>query len=294
MNSDDYRLQGQIETPKSSFGVCELEGGHLDQETGGRWTTCHYREMTGVEEDILASQNILPDEKITKVIVGCLTQVGPCMDRERFYEIVEGLPEVDRLLLLLRIRQQTLGNMLPMDVPCPSAQCVHDRVKKMSVDLSTVETFPMKNPAVRNYTVTLSTGRRWRGHVMTGRDTKRLRSVPASYGHLTISIFVRTDSLDEKPVAVDQIQALSMKEREEIREAFFEQEGGIDDNVDVVCPDCDKDFSTDLQIGGGSFFFRSVTQRRSRPKSKHTSSTGEGQPTSGPSSPGQAVDGSAS
>ena len=60
----------QMETPKGTLGVFDLPCGYLDPQTQELFTEVQVREITGNEEDMLASQQIPSAQKISQLLAG--------------------------------------------------------------------------------------------------------------------------------------------------------------------------------------------------------------------------------
>jgi hypothetical protein len=250
--------------PKSTTGIFELPCGFLAPE-GELITEVQVREITGVEEDMLAAKNIPGGKKITQLIGNCLTRLGPMTDRPMLVQCARQLTIGDRSFLMLAIRRVTLGDEFPFELNCPECS----KKSLFTVNLAELDIKKMPDPKKRVFEGTLPSGKQVRWHVMTGKEEETMSKVSGA-DQLSMSILVRVDAINGVPAVLPFIKTLGMKDREWLRERFEETEGGVDTTLQLVCPECAHEFEDQLDVGQNGFFFPSRILKRSN---KSTSSS---------------------
>lgn len=230
------------------------------------------REMTGVEEDLLAGKGaVLP--RLNKVISNCLDSLGSIADKVTLVRVVDGLTAADRMVLLIAIRRASLGDDYSSKIKCPDC----GKESNITVSLADLEKRPMPTPEQRRYTHTLSTGRVVRWHIMTGHDEDWLQGLRKKMDDrdiLTLAMLARIDAISTNgterilnraaalPDAIAACKDLRSRERNELRAIFLETEGSVDTVVEYGCPSCSAEFKGDLDVAQAGFFFPAATQKR--------------------------------
>lgn len=260
-NFADAVNQNQLDTPKSTHGQFDLPCGYLDS-AGNLHTAIHLREMTGREEDLLASNKLSPQRKINALIVNCMVGIGSITDRNQFAEIVPQLPIGDRVFLLLALRRTSLGDEYPVEEACPSCGVKSNYL----LNLADLETKPMADPKKRVTEVTLPSGKKARFRIGMGIDEERVAKVPDEEKPSTL-LLTRTEVLDGKVPTMLDIKALSWRDRQALRAAFDDNDGGVDTELDLTCPACNHEFQKELDIGQQGFFFPHLAQKALKTKS---------------------------
>lgn len=253
----------QMETPKSVIGVFELPCGYYDETTRELHTEVQVREITGIEEDMLASQQISSAQKISSLLTGCVTRVGPETDRGKIARMVADLTVGDRVFLIFAIRRVTLGDELPVRESCPACKTTTLFMVDLAKDMQARK---MKDPTKRVFDVTLPSGLTARFRVSTGGDEERLAKIvkrnKQAPDALSQSILMRLELLgDEKPT-LQVVKSLGMRDRNFLRDQFQEVEGGVDTALELECPSCGNEWEKDLDLSAASFFFPGGRRRR--------------------------------
>jgi len=260
-------IQNLVQEPKSTIGIFELPCGYLTPE-GDLITEVKVREITGVEEDMLAARNIPGGKKITQLLGNCLERLGPMTDKPMLIARARDLLVGDRVFLMLAIRRVTLGDDFPFEKECPNGEC--KKKSLYTVSLADLEIRKMADPKKRVYEGILpASGKPVRWHCMSGKEEEVLAKVGATEA-LSTAIQVRLDMLGGGPPILPAIKALSMKDREWLREQFEAAEGGVDTKLELTCPECGENFEDQLDVGQTGFFFPSRILKRSN---KSTSSS---------------------
>lgn len=258
----------QMETAKSVNGVFTLPCGYVDPTTQELHTEVQVKEITGNEEDMLASTQISSDQKITSLLMGCITRVGNEVDKGKIAQIVRQLTVGDRVFLIFAIRRVTLGDELPVREKCPSCGVT----SLFMVDLAEeLQPKPMPDPYRRIYDVVLpSSGQEARFRVSTGEDETRLSKIAKRLGKgkgkgvpdgLSRAILMRLELLGGEKPTLEMVKSLGMRDRQYLRSQFKEVEGGVDTTLELECPSCGHDWEKDLDLGTASFFFPGAQQK---------------------------------
>lgn len=251
----------QMETPKSTTGIFELPCGYLDAETQELHTEVEVREITGVEEDMLASKQIPAAQKITALLTGCVARVGTESDPNRISRMVREMLMGDRTFLVFAIRRVTLGDELPVRERCPS--CKVETLFMVDLD-EDLQAKPMPEPMQRVFDFTLPSGKMARFRVSTGADEARmakLKQRKQSADALSHAILMRLELLEDEKPDLKMVKSLGMRDRMALREEFQRVEGGVDTTLELECPSCGNEWEKDLDLGAASFFFPGGRQK---------------------------------
>lgn len=244
-------------TVKSPINGFDLKTGWLDPESFEIFKNVELNEITGNEEDMLASTSIPAIEKMDNLLVSCIQKIGPYTDKKMIAKIVEELTSNDRYSLIYKIREISLGKLYKFSAPCP--YCNDDKLR--IVDLSEIVVPALQDPKRRIYEGILPKSQisfKWR--VQDGRREKELnRNFKKNDTNLfTAAILQRLIALGDQVPTLETVKNLSAYDRAYLREQFKEIEGIIDDAIHVDCPACSKEFKVDADIGRKEFFFPSA------------------------------------
>lgn len=257
--------ENQTQDPKAPVAGYELPCGHLDDE-GHLVKDVVIREFKGIEEDILGSDKLPPNQKMEMILSNTLVKVGTNDDPRFISQVLSKLPVGDRVFLLLSARRTTLGDVFPYVAKCPD--CKHKDL--YTVDLDELKIQPMPTPEQRVYDGEIPGGHTVRWHVMTGEREQKINSFPLAQrksAAVSMAILARLELLDDKPVNLPQIQKLSMSQRNALRDMFAEHEGGVDTAVQFECANCGNEWEEELDISQQGFFFPLAAQRSWKRKS---------------------------
>jgi len=254
-------LMGQAEEPSSPIGVFELPCGYLDSD-GTLHTEVEMSEITGHQEDMMASRAVPPYKKMSMLLGQCVKRIGTITDKGRLAMVVSDLTVGDRAYLLVALRRVTLGNELPFEGKCPDC----GKFNRYMVSLADLDVRPMSEPMKRVYDVTLPSGGGVRFHVMTGREEEALGKTNMPDDQLTMALVARIDMLDGKPPTVRDLKSMNSRDRDFLRDQFDTVEGGLDMGVDARCRLCGHDWSYDVDPGDQGFFFPSAALKRLKKK----------------------------
>lgn len=240
-----------IENPKSAIDGFELPCGYIDNE-GKLHTSVEVAEMTGEEEEILAAKNMPIMKKMNKILSSCTRALGDYRDPHMIEKIIPQLTQGDRVFLLFAIRRVSLGNEFPFSTECP--ECKSEN--RLTVDLADLDIKHMPDPMLRVYEMDLPRSKKKAVmKVLTGIGEEAI-SKAAAVGKdvISIAILARLESLDGRPATVKDLKALSLMDRNALRDVWQDKEGGVDTGVPVQCMQCDHEYETEVDIGSSGFF----------------------------------------
>lgn len=252
----------QMETPKSATGVFELPCGYLDPQTQELVTEVEVREITGYEEDMLASDNVPSEQKVSNLISGCVVRIGEETHKGRIAGMLQNFMMGDRVFLVFAIRRVTLGDELPVRERCPDCKTTTLFMVDLEEELQPRE---MPDPRKRVFDVQLPSGLSARFRVSTAADevnmAKLRRRQKQKSDVLSQSILMRLELLgDEKPT-LKMVKSLGMRDRHFLRDKFREVEGGVDTTLQLSCPSCGNEWEKDLDLSSSSFFSPGAPQK---------------------------------
>ena len=268
-------LQFNLE-PQSGVGGLELPVGWIDS-AGALQTAVTIKEMTGVEEDLLAARGLSTVTKLSRIMSNCITAIGPYTDPETIAQAVLDLPSrSDRLVLLLAIRSLSLGSIYPMDWTCSACQGkMQLQVNLQELEVNKPEGF---DPLVRQWTETLKSGAfpslTWRTmdgrgdllvEALTDKDQDQL--ISALLLGRVVKLGDRVIPLDKKPLqhaALLALKALPNRVREQLRTAFDAREAVLDTTMEITCAHCRHEEEGELDLAQTSFFFPARGRRKPR------------------------------
>ena len=250
--SGEHIIQQNIETPAPVEGVFTLPAGYIDKD-GELHREVVLREMTGYEEDILASPGDVLG-KMNEILGRCVTRIGSITDRAEIHKIVRELPVGDRVFLLIALRRVTLGDDYPFTFQCPDCGFTQE----MNLDLSGLEVRSLENPTQRTKSVTLPSGRVAVFHIPTGKDEEKFKAPANDTSPVTRATLLRLDSIDGKPATLADVKALSWRDLRALRKEYENFDVGVDTTIEITCGGCGKELKTEMEIQP-SFFFPSET-----------------------------------
>lgn len=297
---DDSPSYEPATTGAPEKGIYRIVGGYLQLLPDGTrvlHNEVQLRAMTGHEEDLLANDSVPIFHRLNHLLASCCERFGTITDRSEIMRAIKGLPAGSRQHMLVCLRRVThwksTKDIYEMTVECPKC----GKESPFEVNLAELDLYEMPDPYQRVFEETLpDSGRKatWR---ITESDQDEMlsaifRSESASSELLTWAILVRLVSLDGSAVDIrpaevldprngemlkypskrvmelkNAVKALSVGDRQHLRDRFVENEPGIDTDLEFTCPKCRKSFVGRLDLGQRSFFFPSATSRRSSRRS---------------------------
>ena len=242
-------INAQIETEKPGVGVFELPLGVVLAD-GTRVTNVTIKELTGVEEDLLASGNSSNALQVMeKVITNCIVSLGD-IEHHLIPSMVKNMTVGDRTFLLFAIRRVTFGDTYPFDFTCPS--CSHK--ESLQISLGSLETKVPEDPAQRVFSAISPTGMGIAYHIATGVDEAKSVSSREKGSVLSRAIMLRLDLLNGDVPTLEAVKALSMRDRMFIRKEFDANDGGVDTTLELTCSACSFETKSELELMPDFFF----------------------------------------
>ena len=254
--------QASVDKPKSTQGVFELPCGYLDPE-GQLHTEVEVREITGHEEDLLGSKSVPHHKKIGLLVSRCITRIGDITDPGKIAVLANELTVGDRVFLMFAIRRTSLGDEYPFRNTCP--ECGYKGL--FNLDLSELEVKKMTDPRKRIFDSVLPSGKSVRFRPLQGKDEETLAKASSSNDAMTLAILARLEMLDDAPPTLVAVKNLGLQDRNFLRSAFDDIEGGVDTTLDMQCPSCMAEFEQELEVGQAGFFSPSSVQKGSKKRS---------------------------
>lgn len=243
---------------KSSVGTFELPSGYIDS-SGSLHTTVHVREMTGDEEDVLTSRRMQAHQKLQQVMEGCVTQIGTIRreGNSEWSKIIRDLTATDRLFIIVKIREITLGSAYTFKTKCPECGDIHEQ----AVSLSEFVIKAPLDPMIRSWSGSMpKSGLAYTAKVQTGVEEAKIAKAGESKDLLSLGMLARLVELDGKqPVTLAMVKSLPLADRAYLRAEFDKHESNIENDSEIECPACGHEYKAKIDIGDSNFFFPSAT-----------------------------------
>jgi len=209
---------------------------------------CALRELTGAEEELLTNAKLLRSgDSINQLLRNCLVQLGEQADVT--INAVLDLLAGDRLFMLVKLRQISLGDEMTLRLTCPNTHC--QGINMVPVNLEDLPVTPY--PTEREFTCTLpGSGQVVRFGYLDGHKEKRLAALPEA----TISqgMLIRILDIDGTAPNKKTVTEMSLKDRQALRQAMLAVDGGVDTTVETVCEHCGQPLRTRVEADAGFFF----------------------------------------
>jgi hypothetical protein len=209
---------------------------------------CALRELTGVEEELLTNPRLLrTGEALNQVLRNCLVQLDESTDvsARDVLDLLAG----DRLFLLVKLRQISLGDEVMLSLICPNSGCQATSVVPVNLEDLPITPYPTE----REFTTALpGSGVMVRFVPLDGHKEVRLAALPEA--DLTHAMLIRILEIDGAPPTKKSVTALSMKDRQALRAAMLATDGGIETTVTTTCPRCGTPIATRVE-GAPNFLF---------------------------------------
>ena len=95
--------------------------------------------MTGAEEELLTNQRLIrTGDAVNQVLKNCIVRLGD-NDEPSMKDVLD-LLSGDRLFILVKLRQVSLGDEVELELVCPNAAC--RATNHVAVDLEELEVTP--------------------------------------------------------------------------------------------------------------------------------------------------------
>jgi hypothetical protein len=253
-------------------GDFQLPCGYVDGEARV-FNRVYLREMTGVEDDIMADDELNLSERMTRIISNCIQKLATSESGEGQQQITdrdvinaavgddlkEGLPFTisDRMACLLFIRRISLGDNYKIDGRyCPACE---KPIKNKRLNLNDLVIVHCKDSTKRKVRVKLPKSKKTAVlTVLAASGERRVAEArPDAKNARSFAILSRLVSLgDHAPSGNDDedlriVQEIPRVDRIHLFNIINLMEGGIETEVELQCPRiaCRAEFKFDLDLG---------------------------------------------
>jgi hypothetical protein len=210
------------------------------------------RGMTGREEDILTNRKKMQGgDAMDEILANCTKRIG---DKTTIQPgDIERLKSPDRLGLLIAVRRETFGDIVNVDLQCPSCQ----NQWAVDVDLSQRPVKEAPKDLVLPAEVTLTVNDKpliVRVDLMDGRKEKMVAKTTADV--VTTAMLARIVEVEgvHKNDMRKWLQDLTMRARGQLRKLMGELDFGMETEVAAECPSCGDEVRFDVKQQPGFFF----------------------------------------
>ena len=219
--------------------VVELPAGWID-EHGELWTTARVRELTGYDEEHLATVDPLKNVArfVSELLFAGVAELGGAPPT---LETIRSLLLGDRDALVLGIRKATYGSIVEATMDCPVCG---EKNFQVSIDLDTdIPVVKLENPRERVFNVPLRNGGHARVELVNGVIQEKFSENIAKKTSAELDTILLTRSVSEiRGVPTngqeDPVRALSMADRAAISQFLGDHQPGprLNAGVNVPCP----------------------------------------------------------
>lgn len=209
------------------------------------------REMTGVEEDLLTNEKLMrTGNAINQILLNCLVSLN--QNRDPQMADVLDLLAGDRLFLLVKLREVSLGETLDLTLKCTNRACGHPNFASVNLTCLAVTSYG----EARELTVTLpGSGKEVVYNHLDGHGEKRLASM--NNPDATALMLLRIISIEGKPPNKKALRNMSIRDRQHLRAEMQKTDGGPDTIVTLECDGCGALLQTRIE-GEPDFLFPGV------------------------------------
>jgi hypothetical protein len=196
-------------------------------------------ELTGREEELLTNQRLIKTgDAINQVLLNCIKRIGK--NESPTMEDILNLLSGDRLFILVKLRQISLGDTVELELVCP----VCKEISFVTVNLEELPVTPY--PEEREFTFKLPASKKQvKFGYLNGHKEKQLASLKEP--SLTSAMLARIISVDGNPPNKKVITELPLRDRSELRREMLRVDAGIDTEVEVICQGCGNRLKTRLE-----------------------------------------------
>ena len=238
-----------MEDAKSSVGEIDLFTGVQEADVVHKHIV--FRELSGIEEDVLASKKMSVSSKITRVLANCVQAFGTIQDRDTVNKMVRKMTIADRIFYLIQLRILSIGRDIQFVDKCPA--CGNEDKKDFDLNQVIMKDAPVATSLLKE--VVLPSGKKVRLKVANGESEEKIEKATTDDNAATIGLFVRIDAIDDQPPSLVHVKQMSFKDRNALRKEIDALEGELDDTYKTSCPACGHEYEGDIPINGVDFFF---------------------------------------
>lgn len=246
-------------------GTVTLPGGYLSSE--GLIFTATVREMCGEDEEELSRPAVAKDftRFLNTILLNCVEKIG---DEGCTQEMLDDLLIGDREMLLQGIRIATYGNVMRLDIVCPSLTCKHEfkvdydfnvdvpvqQLDGLEVKLTDGEHVIRLSNDRHTYLVPLRKGINAEVCLIDGgiqRSVYTPENAQRTSAEInTILLRKCVQTIDGDPVDAQTLRRMGSADRANILQFLQDSQPGPQwDEVKQVCPECDHEFPLVIDVG---------------------------------------------
>lgn len=211
-------------------------------------TEVELREMTGAEEELLTNARLIRSgDAINQVLRSSIVRLGESAEvtEKDVLDLLSG----DRLFILVKLREISLGSEIVLELVCPNASCRETNL--MEVDLAEVKV--SKYTADREFLFDLPASKRKVRFVhLDGAKEKRLATLKEPT--ITSAMLIRILDVDGKPPTKKLLSEMSLRDRTALRKAMAKVDAGPDTSIALDCEACGSPIRTRLEAEPAFFF----------------------------------------
>lgn len=236
----------------------DLLKGYKDKD-GIVHTEFEIREMTGADEEAISKPDIKNNggKLMRTIIERCCVRIGTYHQNEvksnKWREMIQELSVGDQDLILLKIREMSLGEEIESRYKCPNPSCKEDIIT--TIEIEELEMIPFDG--LHEIEFELPRGFKDReGRILrkgklrhpNGLDREVLDGVlRKNVGQASTLMLTRCIvELEGTKVYDELIRSLSIKDRNYLMKLIEKHSFGVDLNIDVECPTCYHSFKASL------------------------------------------------
>lgn len=204
-------------------------------------TEIELREMTGVEEELLTNQRLIRSgDAVNQVLANCIVRLG---DREDVStKDVLDMLSGDRLFVLVRLREVSLGEEVELELACPNPVCRAKNRLTVNIDDLVVTSYGED----REFTFVLpGSGRKVRFTYLDGHKEKRLAQMQEP--NISSAMMIRILEIDGSAPTKKALSEMSMRDRSALRAEMLRVDAGIDTTIECDCESCGTRLRTRLE-----------------------------------------------
>ena len=234
--------------------IFDLFAGYVD-ENGIIHKEVEIRELVGADEEEIGKYRKFPSKMLRVLAERCTERIGTISKRDvpkdRWTAIIQSLLNPDLDLLIMKIREVSMGEVFTSLYHCPNTDCgAKIEVDTSLADLST-------NPFDGRWEVEFELPREfeYKGKVLKKGKIRRVNGLDREIldkflrensSKLTTLMMVRCVTFEgNPPITEDLFQQMPMRLRNHILDAI-KSPFGLELIVDVMCPNCGEEFKAQL------------------------------------------------
>jgi hypothetical protein len=200
--------------------------------------------MTGAEEELLTNQRLIrTGDAVNQVLKNCIVRLDE--NEEPSVKDVLDLLSGDRLFILVKLRQISLGDDVELELTCANPAC--RAANMVTINIEELETTPYGED--REFAFTLpGSGRKVMFGYLDGHKEKRLAALKEP--SISSAMLIRIIDIPSKKL----MNEMSLRDRSALRQEMLRVDAGVDTTVEVDCESCGTRIRTRLEAEPGFLF----------------------------------------